>query len=530
MQRKLTLAHVSEDEEIKAAGLTLDFDEIAKRGAMTREEGMISKWYGIYGSRQKGNHMARMVIPGGEITSSQARTIATTAENYCQGRINITTRQSLQYHWIKVKNIPLMLRDLAQERITTFHGCGDVNRNTAACPMAENCAYRRFNVRPIAKEAARSIAESRELDNLPRKFKITFSGCGAGCAQPYINCLGYIAVQRDVNGEIQDGFKVVVGGGMGWKGFVAQELFSFVPKESAVALSRAVALLFRDHGDRYNRAKARLKYVVATKGVDFCRKIVLANLTKEGHGTEGFLSGAIEETGVAYPDRPLTDAHVRTDDGKSLVRIMVPMGEMTHTQLRTVADLGEMYGNQRIITTNRQNLELHGIEIHNIPEVKQRVQKIGLSTDNIFGITDIVPCVGVTYCPKAVSTTRNLYDLLMEVVRREKYLPIKDGVVLNITGCPNSCSPYRIADIGFRGMRIREELGSVEGYEMLIGGDQKAFGRKLGDFKFEDCREVLEIVLDTFMSIRSGAETLTDCVTRVGIDPFREAVYHEVSV
>ncbi len=525
MQRQLTFKRVSEDEEIKAAGLHIDFDEIAKKGSMSKEEGLIAKWYGVYGSRQPGNLMTRMAIPGGVITAAQARQIAETAEHYAQGNINVTTRTALQYHWIKIKNVPLMLRELRAEGISTLHGCGDVARNVTACQMAENCPHRVFDVRPYAIECARFIASCRDLDNLPRKYKINWSGCTAGCAQPYMNCLGIMAIRCRIEGQEETGFKTVIGGGMGWQGFVAQDLFSFVPKDRIVPMSRAVGLLFRDHGDRYNRSKARLKFVIHRKGVEECRRIVLENLRKEGVSTDGILTESVEAIGPPVPTRPLVDSEIEKMEGLAVVRIRIPKGEMTAAHLRRVAELSEMYGDQRVYTTNRQNLELHGIEPDKVQAARDEVHKLGLFTDGVSGLRDMVPCVGKTYCPKAVSTTRELFDLLLPIISQDKFRDIDECVTINITGCPNSCSPYRITDIGFRGMRIRQEQGSVEGYEMLIGGDQKAHGQKLGDFKVNDCPAIVETVLQTFQSLRTDDEALTACVNRVGIEPFREAVH-----
>jgi len=205
---------------------------------------------------------------------------------------------------------------------------------------------------------------------------------------------------------------------------------------------------------------------------------------------------------------------------------LVPRGEVTHHQFRKVAELAEVYGNQRVYTNNRQNLEIHGVEPSKVLEVKDAVKALGFATEGFFGIRDIVPCVGTTYCPKAVTETRSLHDLLLPVVSQGKYKPVEYKVNINITGCPNSCSPYRIVDIGFRGLRIREaDLGSVEGYEMLLGGDQKAFGLKLGEFKKTDCPEIVETVLDTFLKLRQPEETLTATVARTGLEPFRQAVF-----
>jgi len=517
MQRSLSFQHRSEDEEIKEAGLVIDFDEIARKGNLSKEEALIAKWFGIYQSRQPGNHMARVVIPGGQLTSSQARLLARVAEKYAQGRLAVTTRQSIQLHFVKLPGLPELMRDLADEGLTTFHGCGDVTRNVAACPLAETCRYRRINVLPYAKETARYLASCRDLDNLPRKFKITYSGCGAGCGQPYINCVGVVAVTRKGrDGKDETGFKVVIGGGMGWQAFVGKDVFSFVPPDHISAVCRAIGLLFRDHGDRRNRAKSRLKFVVHRYGVDKCRQIILENLRRENVPVERMEWTAFAETGVPWPERPLAVQDPIGTDGRVTLRAMIPKGELNHQAFRRLAELCEIYGNKRLYTTNRQNIEIHGVLAEKADEVKAEIVKLGFDTGGFYGIRDIVPCVGTTYCPKAVSRTRDMYDLLMEVVRQPKYDAIWDKVIINITGCPNSCSPYRIADIGLRGMRIREDQGSEEGYEIVLGGTEQRFARKVGDFKKDDCPRVVEALLDTFMDLRRGEETLAQCVERTG--------------
>jgi sulfite reductase beta subunit-like hemoprotein len=518
MQWTLGKRFVSEDEIIKDQGLFLDYDEIARKGAMTAEEKNISKWYGIYASRQAGNHMARIVIPGGVLTSSQARRIAKVAEDYAQGKLAITTRQCIQLHWLKTPSLSDMMRGLAEDSLTPFHGCGDVTRNVTGCPLAETCQFKRFNVLPYVKETARVLTEARDLDNLPRKFKITFSGCGAGCAQPYINCIGIVAVARQgADGHTENGFKVVIGGGMGWAPFIGKELFSFVPPEKIVKVNRAIAMLFRDHGDRRDRTFARLKFVVMRKGIDECRRIVLENLKNENVPVDHLEVKDFEETGPAYPDRPLLEENPVGTDGKTTVRAMIPKGELNHINFKRLAELSEMYGNKRVYLTNRQNIEIHGVKKEKVEALTQEIKNIGYATKGFFGLRDIVPCVGTTYCPKAVSETRALYDLLIPVVTQEKYKDIWDKGLINITGCPNSCSPYRIADIGFRGMRIREQLGSTEAYEMRIGGQHDRLAKKVGEFKTHDCPRVLETILDTFLKVRQGDETLAHCVTRLGL-------------
>ena len=344
MQRNLSEIKVTEEEQIKNAGLFLDFDEIVSKGGMSKEEVLIAKWYGIYRSKQAGDHMARIVIPGGQITATHAKAIAKMANKHSFGKISITTRQSLQYHKIQMNNLPEMLRDMKKEGLTTFHGCGDVARNVAACPWASVCEHRRFDVLPHTKETAKLLSESRDLDNLPRKYKVNFSGCGANCGQPFINCMGAIAiVRKNAQGSEETGFKVVIGGGMGWKPFIAQPLYSFVPANSIAKVARAIGLLFNEQGDRTSRKYARLKFVVDRLGVEKCRKLLEEIFQREKVDTSAFEAASVSDCGPDIPSRPLCDPNPVDDAGLVIQRIMVPKGEIAAADFESVAELAELY-------------------------------------------------------------------------------------------------------------------------------------------------------------------------------------------
>jgi formate dehydrogenase major subunit len=525
MQRNLDKKRRSDDEAIKEAGLILDFDEIARKGSMSREEITVAKPYGIYVSRQPGNHMARVVVPGGRITSVQARALATLATKYGPGRISFTTRQAAQIHCLKVTELAAFLRDVRAAGMTTFHGCGDNTRNVAACPWAAICPHRRIDVLPFARETAARLAACRDLDNLPRKYKITYSGCSADCGQPHINCVGATAVvRRRPDGSEETGFRVVIGGGMGWKAFVAEQLYSFVPPEQIVAVCRAVGLVFRDHGDRYIRMYARLKFVVHHLGIDRCRELVNEHLDREGIDRSRFESEPVEDCGPPVPARPLCEVAPQGTDRLAIQQIKVPKGEMTAERLTRIAELAEIFADKHVYASNRQNLELHGIEPARLPQLRREIAALGFETDEFFGLSDVVSCVGTTYCPLAVSSTHTMFDLLQPLVRQAKYAAIRDKAIVNITGCPNSCSPYRIADIGLRGLRIRGREGSTEGYQITVGGTQQRFGEVVGEYKQDDCLRVIETILDTFVRLQSDGETLAESVARLGIAAYRQAV------
>lgn len=522
----------SEEEYIKDAGLLIDYDEIKRKGKMTKEESLISKWYGVYQSREAGTHMARIVLAGGKFTAYQGRIMAECSRKYSYGLLNITTRQAIQLHYLKIDNIPDFMRDLNKAELSTYHGCGDVTRTIAACPLAETCPYARLNVMPHTIETAKYLTDCSDLDNLPRKFKLTFSGCSASCAQPYMNCVGAIGVlrERNFNGETQNeaGFKVVIGGGMGWKAFVAQELFSFVPEKEIKFVSRAIGLFYRDHGDRYNRTTSRLKFVVDSYGVDKCRELILDYLKAEKRNIEQLSWETFDEVGPRVPKRPLTEEDPIGIDGKITVRALVPKGEITADQLERLAELSEIYGNQRLYTDNRQNISIHGVLSEDVQNLKVEIEKLGFKTAGSFGFRDIVSCVGKTYCPKAVTMTREMFDLLTPILNDPKYDSIEKTGIINITGCPNSCSPYRISDIGLRGMKIREdEIGSVEGYEMLLGGSEQFHGLKLGNFKKADCVLIIQELLDLYLVEHKAEELFGDFVHRIGIDTIKEKLLYE---
>lgn len=528
MQFQKDFRRRSEEEYIKDSGLFIDYDEIARKGKISKEEALVSKWYGVYQSRQAGTHMARIVVPGGKVNTGQARLVAELSDKYSKGLISITTRQAIQLHMLSLEILPDMMRSLGTVGLTTLHGCGDVVRPIAACPLAETCKYRKFNVLPFAQEAMTELSAMRDLDNLPRKYKISFSGCSASCAQAYMQCNGFIGVQKEVNGEIYDGFKVIIGGGMGWKAYVGQELFSFIPKERYLDVARAIILLYREHGDRFNRTTSRLKVVVDNYGIEKCREIVLDFLKLEGKSIEGLEWHEQRYHNENVPPRPLIEEDPIGTDGLTTVRVIVPKGEFTSEQFVSLAEIAEKYGNQNLYTDNRQNLSIHGVEPKNVEKVKKEIHTLGFKTEGFFGIRDVVSCVGTTYCPKAVSATRSLFDDINELVKDEKYDSIEKQGFINITGCPNSCSPFRIADIGFRGMRIRkEDSGTVEGYEMIIGGDEREHGKKIGDFKAQDIPSIVKDLLDLFLEEHAEKETIREFVNRKGLDYIKSKLLYE---
>jgi sulfite reductase beta subunit-like hemoprotein len=458
----------------------------------------------------------------------QGRALARLAARYAPQRLSFTTRQSAQLHRLKLPDLPQLLRDLHAANLTAFHGCGDVTRNVAACSWASICPHRRFDVLPYAQVTAKLLTDCRDLDNLPRKFKITFSGCPGDCGQPSINCVGLTAItRRRLEGGEENGFRVRIGGGLGWRAFLAQEVFSFIPADKAAQVCRAVGQLFRDYGDRQIRMYARLKFVVQRLGIEQCRQIVIGNLDRERVDRSDFEISPVEDCRAPVPARPQTLNEPFGDNGRAIQRIMIPKGEIDAPHLLRIAELAEIYGDKYVYSTNRQNLEIHEVDPARLPELGEEIATLGFRTEGFHGLQDVVACVGTTYCPLAVSCTHEMFDRLQSVVHQERYAPIRDRVQIHISGCPNSCSQFQIGDIGLRGLRIREQVGSTEGYQISVGGDLEHFGQVLGDLKTDDCPRVVTTILDTFLEYvrqTGSGDTLAGHVLRGGVGPYRQAV------
>jgi formate dehydrogenase major subunit len=335
-----------------------------------------------------------------------------------------------------------------------------------------------------------------------------------------------MAIRRDVGDRTQqDGFRVVIGGGMGWDPHVAKLLFGFVPQDKMVPLAKAVAAFFRDEGDRWNRSTGRLKKVVARKGIDYCRRGIVDKLHEAGVSTSDVVTDLVEDVLADPPARPLREPDPRGTDGLGIVQVKVPKGELAGDAMIRLAELAEAYADKHLYATNRQNIELHGVRLDRIDTCREEIGTLGLETEDFWGLSDVVACVGTTYCPLAVSGTRPMFDALQPTLRKEKFAAIRDRAIVNITGCPNSCSPYYIADIGLRGLRIRRETtGSDEGYQVRLGGTQTEFGEVFGEWKSEDIPRVIEAVLDCFVENVQDGEALADSVRRIGLEPYRRAV------
>src|SRR4030095_3145949 len=345
-------------------------------GSITADDFDRMKWYGVYRQKPKdsGYFMMRLKLPGGQLKAAQLRVVQSIVDRFAHGFCDITTRQTFQFHWLKIEEIPTIFSDLASVGITTSGACGDITRNVVGCPVAGIDPEEIIDATPYVFAVSRMLSDNKEFSNLPRKYKISISGCCIHCAQPDINCLGFFGVRRVKDGKTETGFGLKVGGGLRSPRKMSVHIPVFVKPEQVHDVAHAVSCIFRDHGYRHSRTRARLKFLAADWGADRLREEI-----------EKLLGYHLEtHTEWQFPRDPETDhigIHKQKQDDLYWVGICFPGGRVRGAALGKIADLAEKYaapGKDAIRTTNKQNLLLLNIPEANLEAVKKELDALEL--------------------------------------------------------------------------------------------------------------------------------------------------------
>ena len=503
---------LTREEQDKTRGFDVDWTALADQGesALKKHHGLLFKWSGVYGQLQKGFYMLRVRVPGGLLSSDQCRVLAEAARRYAQDRICITTRQSLQFHWIHLHDIAAIFDTLAAHGMTTKNACGDVPRNLCCCQWSGVCPAEKANARADCAAVEEAIIAREDLRNLPRKFKINFSGCEAACAQPYTNDAGWVGTEY--NG--QAGYMLFGCGGLGSRPFLGKKIFDFVPPDLVTPVTLAMAVLFREWGNRKNRALARSKYVMREFGLQKYQSLLLEYISNEGVSPDRLSRILLARDAPLEPvptpidrTRPVIP---QKQEGYVLLQIQTRRGELSADQLDCLASLAAEYGDAQLYFTHRQNVEIHSIDAAMVDTVISRVHAAGLATEGFMHILDMVSCVGTTFCNLAVSDTPAVYREIMDSLgARADYRETIHHILINMNGCPNSCGQHTTADIGLRGMRLPSPSGSVEAFELSLGGaiyeGIPRFNEPVAVMPAGDCVRMIALILDTYCAKRSSA-------------------------
>ncbi|MFO0778970.1 MAG: nitrite/sulfite reductase, partial [Nitrospira sp.] len=386
--------------------------------------------YGIYGQRQPGVQMVRVKIPFGGITANQLRRVAELADCYATGVGHVTTRQDIQMHFVELKDVPTIMRGLAEVGLTTREACANTVRNVTACHLAGVCQGEVFDVTPYAKTVAYHLLRNPLNQSLPRKFKIAFSGCAHDCALTPIHDIGLLAVKR-ADGVI--GFRMVAGGGLGSTPRIAQLLREFTPMEELIPSIEAVIKVFDTLGNRKNRNKARMKFVIDKLGFEEFKRRWEAAYVSMGHtlpnnGSIALLPYQDAPPALIIPTRngtangngngtyPIghetpfemwkrTNVVRQRQDGYVTAAIKLFMGDITSQQLLFVADLAERYSNGNLRTTINQNLVIRWIPADQIPHLYEDLASRGLADPGAELVEDIIACPGTDTCGLGITSS-----------------------------------------------------------------------------------------------------------------------------
>ena len=477
-------------------------------------EGLASDWF-----------MMRIGIPNGIISASQLRTIGGITRKYARNLADITVRQNIQLHWLSIESLPEVVDALDAIGLSPKGACGDVVRNVTGCPLAGVAADELIDASPIAVEIARELTANPKFYNLPRKFKISATGCPSWCSYPEINDIGLTAVKH--NGEV--GYSLRVGGGLSNEPHLAVRLDAFILPHQAMRVATAVAEIFRDQqGLRESRERARLKYLFMREG--WTPESFLTELQSRLDFT--LLPGVPEEV-PADILRDHAGVHPQREPGLAYVGASVLRGRLTGEQLEAAAELAERFGSGALRATVSQNLVFIDVPYGKTGELARELGQIGLHVDGSNFWRGAVACTGTEFCKLAITETKGFTRWLVEEL--DERLPQFDQQLkLHVTGCPNGCGQHWIADIGLEGKKIKHEGKLTDAYYFCLGG---AVGQNAGVARPVGYRspaalvpEAIERLLRHYLAGRQPEENLRAWFGRHTNDELRAQLAGEVLV
>jgi sulfite reductase (ferredoxin) len=471
------------------------------------------RWWGLYTQRRPGIgggrtgaledaeiedafFMMRVRIPGGQLSAEQLRTVGGIAKEYGRDLADITDRQNVQFHWIRIEDVPDIWDRLEGVGLSSLQACGDVPRNILGCPVAGISADEIIDASAVLRATEAVAAANPEFTNLPRKYKSAISGCAAQCTAHEVNDISFVGVTGP---DGTPGFDLWVGGGLSTNPMLAQRLGVFVAPDRVPEVWGGVTGLFRDYGYRRLRSRARLKFLVADWGTERFREV----LEKE------YLGGALPDGPEPPAPPPGERDHVGVHeqrDGRYYLGVAPNVGRSSGTQLWQVADLAEAYGSGRVRTTTTQKLLILDVPGDRVAGLADELAEHDLLVSPSAFRRGTMACTGIEFCKLAiVETKQRAIDLYAELDRR---LPGFDTPIsININGCPNSCARFQIADIGLKGSLV----AGGEGFQVHLGGSlgvDPAFGRKLRGLKVtaDGLADYVERILRNYLADRTDSE------------------------
>ncbi len=495
---------------------------------------------GIYEQREDGSYMLRVRIAGGTVTSEQMKVLASISRNYGSGQLHVTTRQDMQVHDLKIDHTPQIMKELLSVNLTSKGGGGNTVRNVTACPYAGICKAEQFDVTPFSHALTEYLIALKGSYNLPRKYKISFSGCGKDCSLARVNDLGFIAESRD--GEA--GFVVYAGGGMGTKSRTADLMEEWIPAKDITRVAEGVRRLFDKHGDRKDRHKARLRFVFDRIGMEAFRDelhetistldtvpdcTTKAEILDKELCTTSYENKTDAETGIRYIEQ--------RQDGYVAVSLHMPLGFISAADFEKIADVAEKFSDEKgVRTTFSQNLIIQFVKKENLSELADYCRKQKLDILTPAALKSFSSCAGASTCRLGLCLARGAASACADALEKSDVnITTLEEMDIKLSGCPNSCGQHPVAAIGMFGTAQRNEGHLVPAYRIVVGARndiaKARFGELIGTVP---ARALPDFVIDMARNYEANRnsedESFIDFFERQDIEQFKSIVQKHANI
>jgi len=482
------------------------------------------RWYGLYTQRRQGipggqtatlepeeledeYFMLRIRIDGGALSSEQLRVVADISTTYGRDVADISDRQNVQLHWIRIEDVPAIWEKLDAVGLSTVEACGDCPRVMLGCPLEGVAADSVLDAGPQLREVVEKYLGDPAFSNLPRKYKTSISGCSRHCVNHEINDCAFVGV---IGPDGTPGYDLWVGGGLSTNPRFAERLGVFVRPEEVPEVWVAVTSVFRDYGYRRQRNHARLKFLMADWGPERFREVMQTEYLKRA-----LPDGPAPERSPSHRDHIGVEAQV---DGRLAIGGTTKAGRTSGTALRQLAELAQRHADGRVRLTAQQGVVVLDVPPAAETAVIDELELLGYSVRPSAFKRGTIACTGIEFCKLALVETKHRAESIREEM--EKRLPEFDTpITINVNGCPNSCARFQVADIGFKGMVSKTPEGDVEAFQVHLGGQlgsEAEFGRKFRGLKVtaEEAPDYIERVLRGYLERREGGEAFASYVAR----------------
>lgn len=495
---------------------------------------------GVYGQRQQGVQMVRIKVPHGKLNFAQLRRLADLSDEYSTGNLHLTTRQDVQFHFVSLDRTPQLWRELERDELTLREACGNTVRNITASVLAGIDPQEPFDVTPYADALFLHFLRNPVQQDLGRKIKISFSSSDNDTAVSFIHDLGFIPKVEIIEGKITRGFKVLLGGGLGAQPIPAQVAFEFLPADELIPFSEALIRVFDRHGERNNRQKARLKYLVAKLGLEEVLRLTEQEKASLLHIKQKI--GFTDESTPAVPLQTFTTFRV-TNNEKYLswknantfeqkqqgwygVYVKIPQGNILSDRVRTFSTIAEKYAADDVRVTIGQSLLLRFVHEAALPALFRDLHANGFAETGANAFADITSCPGTDTCNLAISNSTGVSAVLENIIQGEfPLLATSKNLSIKISGCMNSCGQHSIASIGFHGSSVKAGNDVVPALQLLLGGGISGNGEgriadKILKFPSRRAPAVLRTLLVDYSQLKNSDESFVAYYGRKGKDYF----------